>query len=156
MIALIAVNGGDYTENTVGIQKISECFLGNKRLQKETRVSRGVAIPRSRVIHAPCNMATVINQRVNYGSVDESIPASARTRNIHADGFPSRVRQVTGGRGEEGEGARTGDEKHERGETRPEALDGRGDANDGLPEQTGGREEEGRDSTRHRHPGASD
>lgn len=99
MIALIAVNGGDYTENTVGIQKISVCFLGNKRLQEETRVSRGVAIPRSRVIHAPCNMATVINQRVNYGSVDESIPASARTRNIHADGFPSRVRQVTGGPG---------------------------------------------------------
>lgn len=65
--------------------------------------------------------------------------------------------KLPGGRGEEGEGARTGDEKHERGETRPEALDGRGDANDGLPEQTGRREEEeGRDSTRHRHPGASD
>lgn len=51
------------------------------------------------------------------------------------------------------EGARTEDEKHERGETRPEALDGRGDANDGLPESGPG---EGRDSARHHHPGASD
>lgn len=70
-----------------------------------------------------CSTATVINQRVNYGSVDESIPASAKTRNIHADGFPSRVRQVTGDEGSAG-AERT--EEHERGETRPEAPDGRG------------------------------
>lgn len=73
-------------------------------------------------------------------------------------------RLPVGGRGGGGgEGARTGDEKHARGETRPEALDGRGDANDGLPEQAAGKgrvgekeEGEGRDSTRHRHPRASD
>jgi len=60
------------------------------------------------------NTATVINQRVNYGSVDESIPALARTRNIHADGFPSRGGQVTRGRVARTEGKRVRNTREER------------------------------------------
>lgn len=100
-------------------------------------------------------MATVINQRVNYGSADESIPASARTRNIHADGFPSRVRQVTGNEGAAGNERTAG-----RGNTREERHDQKrwmdeGDAAEGVVCAEGGRGG-GRDSARHRHPGAGD
>lgn len=62
--------------------------------KRECSIARSIARRRDTTLGRDTrrNTATVINQRVNYGSVDESIPASARTRNIHADGFPSRVR----------------------------------------------------------------
>lgn len=82
------------------------------------------------------NTATIINQRVNYGSVDESILASARTRNIHADSFPSReASYVEERRKEEEEGEKHG---RERRETRPAGtLDGRGVANKGGTSREG-------------------
>lgn len=103
LITLIAVRCAGITENN-GIRKTSAYLLGNKRLQggkrDYLRVStfakrRDTSAPR---IGTPArrNTATVINQRVNYGSVDESIPALARTRNIHADGFPSRGGKLRG------------------------------------------------------------